>query len=235
MLHRGDANGLAVPRLALDGKRNAAAFGRALGLIAITFHCQRKHRLVYSGCSSQRSPTGHLNRGIDRVFEIVRVVSRGLVSIAEVHAIVAGAHHAQSEPEMARDRLGLLERHGFVKSSSGSVSKAVDELHAMLDARPSRVSALEPPATVEVSLAVEATCQLVALTFENGITLASPRGSPWPRHRAPCASGWHCVRPAHGFPPIRRGCRSARPWARTCSAGAQQSGSRRSASGRGSR
>src|SRR5262249_4061941 len=68
----------------------------------------------YSGCSSQRSPTGQLNRGIDGVFQIVRVVGRGLVSIAEVHAIVVGAQLAQSEPEMARDRFGFLERHGFV-------------------------------------------------------------------------------------------------------------------------
>src|SRR5262249_53966792 len=56
---------------------------------------------------------GHLNRGIDGVFEIVRVEGRGFVSIAEVHPIVAGAHLAQSEPEMARNRVGLLERHGF--------------------------------------------------------------------------------------------------------------------------
>src|SRR5262249_4699989 len=109
------------------------------------------------------SPTRHLNRSIDGVFEIVRVVGRGLVSIAEVHAIIAGAHHAQREPEMARDRFGLLERHGFVKSSSGSISKAVDELHAMLDAQPGRVAALEPLVNGEVSLAVEAACQLVAL------------------------------------------------------------------------
>jgi hypothetical protein len=40
----------------------------------------------------------HLNRGIDGVFEIVRVAGRGLVSIAEVHAIVARAYLAQSEP-----------------------------------------------------------------------------------------------------------------------------------------
>src|SRR5215470_10751867 len=117
MLHRGDANGLAVPRLALDGKRNAAAFGRALDLIAITFPCQGKHRLVTPGCSSQRSPTGHLNRGIDGVFEIVRVIGRGLVSLAEVHAILARAHLAQSEPEMARDRFGFLERHGASMTS----------------------------------------------------------------------------------------------------------------------
>jgi hypothetical protein len=61
------------------------------------------------------SPPGHLNRGIDGVFEIVLVVSRGLVSIAEVHAIFAGAKLAQSEPEMARDRFGFLERHEFFK------------------------------------------------------------------------------------------------------------------------
>src|SRR5262245_26172812 len=104
---------------------------------------------------------GHRNHGINGVFELVRVVGRGLVSIAEVHAIIAGAHHAQSEPEMARDRFGLLERHVFV--SSGSVSKAVDELHAMLDARPGRVPALEPVVTGKVSLAVEAGGQIVAL------------------------------------------------------------------------
>jgi hypothetical protein len=51
---------------------------------------------------------------------------RGLVSIAEVHAIGARAHLAQSEPEMTRDRFGVLERHGFVKSSSGSTHRAAD-------------------------------------------------------------------------------------------------------------
>jgi hypothetical protein len=70
------------------------------------------------------SPTGHPNRGIDRVFETVSVVGRGLVSIAEVHAIVARAHLAKSEPEMTSDRFGFSERHGFVKSPSGSTSKA---------------------------------------------------------------------------------------------------------------
>src|SRR5262249_23339456 len=59
-------------------------------------------------CSSQRSLTGDLNRGIDGVFEILRVVGRGLVSVAAAHAIVAGAHLAQGEPEMSRDRFGLL-------------------------------------------------------------------------------------------------------------------------------
>src|SRR5262245_19529205 len=63
-------------------------------------------------CSSQRSLTGDLNRGIDGVFEILRVVGRGLVSVAAAHAIVAGAHLAQGEPEMSRDRFGFLERHG---------------------------------------------------------------------------------------------------------------------------
>jgi hypothetical protein len=77
-------------------------------------------------CSSRRSLTGHLNCGVDGVFETIRVVGRGLVSIAEVHAIVARAHLAQSEPEMARDRFGFLERHGFVKSSSGSTHRAAD-------------------------------------------------------------------------------------------------------------
>jgi hypothetical protein len=70
--------------------------------------------------------TGHLNYSIDGIFEIVRVVGCGLVSIAEVHAKVAKAHRAQSETEMARDRFGFLERHGFVKSSSDSTHKAAD-------------------------------------------------------------------------------------------------------------
>src|SRR5262245_19849682 len=63
----------------------------------------------------KRSLTSHLNRSIDGVFESVRVVGRGLVSIAEVHAIVAGAQLAQSEPELARDRFGFLERHEYFK------------------------------------------------------------------------------------------------------------------------
>jgi len=44
------------------------------------------------------SPPGHLNPGIDGIFEIVRVVGRNLGSITEVHAIVARAYLAQSEP-----------------------------------------------------------------------------------------------------------------------------------------
>jgi hypothetical protein len=54
---------------------------------------------------------GHLNRSIDGVFEIVGVMGRRLISIAEVHPIVARSHLTQSEPEMARDRFGFLERH----------------------------------------------------------------------------------------------------------------------------
>src|ERR1700745_2356527 len=64
-------------------------------------------------CSSQSSLTGH-HRCFDGVFEAVCVVGRCLVSIAEVHAIVARAHLAQGEPEMSRDRFGFLERHGAV-------------------------------------------------------------------------------------------------------------------------
>ena len=48
--------------------------------------------------SSQRSPTSHLTRRIDGIFEIVRVVGRNLASIAVVHAIIARAQLAQSEP-----------------------------------------------------------------------------------------------------------------------------------------
>jgi hypothetical protein len=60
----------------------------------------------------QRSLMGHLNRSIDGVFEIVRVVGRGFVSIAEVHAIFARVQQAQREPEVARNRFRFLERHG---------------------------------------------------------------------------------------------------------------------------
>jgi len=60
----------------------------------------------------QRSLMGHLNRGIDGVFEIVRVVGRGFVSIAEVHAIFARVQQAQREPEVARNRFRFVERHG---------------------------------------------------------------------------------------------------------------------------
>ena len=45
-------------------------------------------------CSSQLSLTGHLNRGSHGIFKIVRVVSCGFVSIAEVHAKVARPHLA---------------------------------------------------------------------------------------------------------------------------------------------
>src|SRR5262245_29076643 len=58
----------------------------------------------------------HLNRGIDGVFEVLRVVSRALVSIAEVHAIVARAHLAQSEPETTCNGFGFLERHRLPSS-----------------------------------------------------------------------------------------------------------------------
>jgi hypothetical protein len=60
----------------------------------------------------QSSATGHLNRGVNGVFEIVRVVGRGLVSIAKVHAVIARAYLAQSEPKTARDGFGFLKRHG---------------------------------------------------------------------------------------------------------------------------
>jgi hypothetical protein len=87
---------------------------------------------VERSCSRDRLVDGlhgvagadHLNRGIDGVFKIVRVVRRGLASIAEVHAIGTRAHLAQSEPKMARDRFGFLERHGVVQSHSGSTHEA---------------------------------------------------------------------------------------------------------------
>ena len=66
--------------------------------------------------------TGDLNCGFHGVFQIVRVVSRHFVSIAEVHAIGARAHLAQSEPEMTRDRFRFLERNGFLNRHREAVA-----------------------------------------------------------------------------------------------------------------
>jgi hypothetical protein len=107
----------------LKSSKAGAATGSALAGSAIT-RSSGDARSRLQLCMVQLSPTSHPNRGIDRVFEAVSVVGRGLVSIAEVHAIVARAHLAKSEPEMTSDRFGFSERHGFVKSSSGSTSKA---------------------------------------------------------------------------------------------------------------
>jgi len=41
------------------------------------------------------------------------------------------------------------------------------------------------------------------------------------RHPDPCASGWPCVRPAHGFRPLGVA-EGATPLARTCLAGARR-------------
>ena len=60
----------------------------------------------------QRPLTGHLHCGTHCIFKIAGVISRGLVSTWQVHAIVTRAYLAQSEPEMACDRFGFLERHG---------------------------------------------------------------------------------------------------------------------------
>src|SRR6516225_7433797 len=101
-----------------NGRRTGPAAVQLL-LVALSpvrdlLFCAKHLFIAARRSSSQRSLTGHLNRGTDGVFEIVRVVGRGLVSIAEVHAIVARAHLAQSEPEMSRDRFGFLERHDAV-------------------------------------------------------------------------------------------------------------------------
>jgi hypothetical protein len=68
---------------------------------------------------------GHHNHGINGRLRACLCSRRGLVSIAEVHAIVAGAQLAQSEPEMARNRFGFLERHESITEG--------DELVAQLD------------------------------------------------------------------------------------------------------
>jgi len=101
-------------------KTRAIVFAPLPGLIALLvalapvrdlLFCAKLLFVAARRSNLQRSPTGHLNRRIDGVFEIVHVVRRGLISIAEVHAIIARANLAQSEPEMARDRFGFLKRH----------------------------------------------------------------------------------------------------------------------------
>src|SRR5262249_49085219 len=98
---------------------------RGLVILCQTFVrcCQSSHHTLSAtalgSVGSQSFENARLraisNRGVDGVFEIVRIVGRGLVSIAEVHAIVAGAQLAQNEPGMARDRFGFLERHEYSK------------------------------------------------------------------------------------------------------------------------
>ena len=81
----------------VDGHHVAGATGSASAGSAITLRAGDDRSVpshLCKRCSSQLSLTGHLNRGIHGVFEIVRVVSRGFVSIAEVHAIMARAHFA---------------------------------------------------------------------------------------------------------------------------------------------
>src|SRR5262249_46275480 len=86
----------------------------ALPLLRDLLLCAKHLFAAARRSSSQCSFTGLLNHSIDGIFEIIRVVGRHLVSIAEVHAIVARAHLAQGQPEMSRDRFGLLERHSAV-------------------------------------------------------------------------------------------------------------------------
>src|SRR5262249_14162661 len=99
-----------------DRQDRSAPTRRADTFVAAPRDPNRASKLFFQSdvLTTMVSPSG--------VFEIVRVVGRGLVSIAKVHAIVAGAHHAPSEPEMTRARFGLSDRNGFVKPSSGSVS-----------------------------------------------------------------------------------------------------------------
>src|SRR5262245_54055104 len=50
-------------------------------------------------------------RGWANYFEVGTAMGRRLVSITEVHAIVARAHVRQREPGMARNRFGFRGRH----------------------------------------------------------------------------------------------------------------------------
>ena len=70
--------------------------------------CAKHLFIAAKRSSSQRSLPDHLDRGFDGIFEIIRVVGRHLISIAEVHAIVARAKLAQGKPEMARVRLSAI-------------------------------------------------------------------------------------------------------------------------------
>ena len=83
---------------------------------------------------------GPSHHGINGVFEFVCVVGRGLVSIAEVHAIVAEAKLAQSEPEVARDRFGCLRRlgdapHWFVYRHNNQISVVIEPGASLIHAR----------------------------------------------------------------------------------------------------
>ena len=72
--------------------------------------------------SLQLTLSSHRDGGVNGVFEIVRVIGRRFISIAEVHSIRARAHHAQSEPEMARDRFRFLECNGFLNRHREAVA-----------------------------------------------------------------------------------------------------------------
>jgi hypothetical protein len=97
-----------IPLPEVSLKSVVPSVARTLGLLTLGTFNERQGGL-------QRSLMGHLNRSIDGVFEIVRVVGRSFVSIAEVHAIFARAQQAQREPEVARNRFRFRERHGLVK------------------------------------------------------------------------------------------------------------------------
>src|SRR5262249_61279820 len=107
--------------VALPPSRDLLFCAKDLFVAARTMSCSHhKTSATSSGSVSlaiarKRSLTGHRNPGINGVFELVCVVGRGLVAIAEVHAIDAGAQLAQGKPEMARNRFGFLERHEYFK------------------------------------------------------------------------------------------------------------------------
>ena len=79
-------------------------------------------RYYSARCGSRNSRLRAISTAVDGIFEIVRVVSRSLIPIAEVHAIITRAHFAQREAEMARDRFRFLERHGFLNRHREAVA-----------------------------------------------------------------------------------------------------------------
>src|SRR5262245_21171091 len=100
---------------------DASVWNRGGGLLSVmSFVLSRPHETWYDrpvGHAARHLPSrrglvaalykvvgaSHFNCGIDGVFEAVRVVGGDLVRITEVHPIAAGAHLAETEPEMAHD------------------------------------------------------------------------------------------------------------------------------------
>jgi hypothetical protein len=109
-LHRRDANGLAVPRLALDGQTECRGLGRALGLIPIAFQSQGK---------ASRS----LKQVICRISPLLDLLLRAKHLFVAANVALSGSPKGR-----ARGRLALL------KAEVDRLRALVQELKAALEA-----------------------------------------------------------------------------------------------------